>query len=384
MLKIAIIHDWLVTYAGAERCLEQMLACFPEADVFSLIDFVPDSERGFLAGKRAATSFIQKLPFARTKYRAYLPLMPLAIEQFDLSGYDIILSSSHAVAKGVLVGPDQLHICYTYSPMRYVWDLQFQYLAESGLQRGLRSILVRYLLHRLRIWDSRTAAGVDTFAAISHFISRRIQKAYRRGSIVIYPPVDTENFQLHEAKEDFYVTASRMVPYKKIPMIVEAFSHMPDKKLVVIGTGPEWEKCKAAAGPNVQLLGWQPGDVLRDHLQRAKAFIFAAEEDFGIAPLEAQACGTPVIAFGRGGAAETIRGLSHDRPTGLFFDQQTPEAIFEAVRLFEENAGSFDPLMCRENVSLFSVERFRSELKALVHAEWGRQQARNAGEAITG
>lgn len=383
MVKIAIIHDWLVAYAGAERCLEQMLLCFPEADVFTLIDFIPDEDRSFLAGRRTTTSFIQKLPFAKTKYRSYLPLMPLAIEQFDLSGYDIILSSSHAVAKGVLIGPDQLHICYAYSPIRYAWDLQPQYLAEANLQRGLRSMLARYLLHRIRIWDSRTAASVDTFVAISHFIARRILKVYRRESTVIYPPVDMEHFQLRETKDDFYVTASRMVPYKKISMIIEAFSHMPDKKLIVIGTGPEWEKCRAAAGPNVQLLGWQPGEVLRDHLQRAKAFVFAAEEDFGIAPLEAQACGTPVVAFGKGAATETIRGLGQEQPTGVFFDAQTPEALCNAVRLFEDNIHRFDPKACRANVSRFSEDRYRSELTALVNAEWARQQALNAVEVDT-
>jgi len=369
-VKVAIVHDWLTVYAGAERCLEQMLMCFPEADLFSLVDFVPDSERGFLRGKKATTSFLQRLPFAKSKYRSYLPLMPLAVEQLDLSAYDVILSSSHTAAKGVLVGPDQLHICYTYSPVRYAWDLQFQYLAESNLDRGLRSVLARYFLHRFRIWDTRTAAGVDEFVAISRFVARRIRKCYRREARVIYPPVDFNHFTFRAEKEDFYVTASRMVPYKKIPMIIEAFAKMPEKKLVVIGTGPEWEKCKAALAPNVSLLGWQSADSLRDYLQRAKAFVFAAEEDFGIAPLEAQASGTPVIAFGKGGVRETLCDLNHPKPTAVFFDEQSAEAIGEAVTRFEENFDRINPISCRENAVRFSAERFRRELTSLVETKW--------------
>lgn len=376
-MKIAIVHDWLTVYAGAERCLEQMLECFPQADLYSLIDFVPERERAFLKGKKPKTSFLQKLPFAKTKYRAYLPLMPLAIEQFDLSGYDVVLSSSHAVAKGVLVGPDQLHVSYTYSPIRYAWDLQFQYLSEAGLSHGLRSTLVRWLLHRIRIWDARTSAGVDYFVAISHFIGRRIRKAYRRDAHVIYPPVDLEHFDVGNVKGDFYVTASRMVPYKKIPLIIEAFSAMPEKNLIVIGTGPEWEKCQAAATPNVKLLGWQSSESLRDHLQWAKAFVFAAEEDFGIAPLEAQACGTPVIAFDKGGATETLRGLDDAQPTAVFFDAQTPAAICSAVDQFEASAGKITAQACRENAMRFSAERFRHELVTFVEERWAAHNDRS-------
>ncbi|WP_428629113.1 glycosyltransferase family 4 protein [Sphingopyxis sp.] len=369
-MKIAIVHDWLTVYAGAERCLEQMLECFPDADLFALIDSVPEKDRAFLKGKTPKTSFLQKLPFAKTKYRAYLPLMPFAIEQFDLSDYDVVLTSSHAVAKGVLTGPDQLHISYTYSPIRYAWDLQFQYLTEAGLSRGLRSVLVRWLLHRIRIWDARTSAGVDHFVAISHFIGRRIRKVYRRDADVIYPPVDLDHFDIGNVKSNFYVTAGRMVPYKKVPLIIEAFATMPDKELIVIGTGPEWEKCRAAAGSNVTLLGWQSSESLRDHLQRAKAFVFAAEEDFGIAPLEAQACGTPVIAFNKGGATETLRGLDATQPTATFFDAQTPAAICSAVEQFEANAGRMTAQFCRENAMRFSVERFRNELVAFVQTRW--------------
>lgn len=367
-MRIAIIHDWLVTYAGAERVLEQMLICFPDADLFSLVDFLPSGKRDFIMNKSVKTSFIQRLPKAKTKYRSYLPLMPLAIEQFDLSGYDLIISSSHAIAKGVLVGPNQLHICMCYSPIRYAWDLQHQYLRESNLANGVKGWLARWMLHRIRLWDSRTANGVDHFIAISHFISRRIEKTYRRDSTVIYPPVDISGFSFQSKKEDFYLTASRMVPYKKIPMIVEAFSTMPNKKLVVIGDGPEFEKCKAVAGKNIVLMGWQSFAVLREHMQRAKAFVFAAEEDFGIAPLEAQACGTPVIAFGRGAALETIRGLGDSHPTGVFFNKQTPEAVCRAVVEFESHLDSISSTDCRESVTRFSPERFREEFYSFVTA----------------
>lgn len=365
-MKVAVIHDWLTVYAGAERVLEEILKCYPQADLFSVVDFLPLELRGFIMNKSVNTTFIQHLPKANTQYRSYLPLMPLAIEQFDLAGYDLILSSSHAVAKGVLVGPDQLHICMCYSPIRYAWDLQHQYLAESNLSNGLKGWLARLLMHKIRLWDVRTANGVDQFISISFFISRRIAKAYRRDATVIYPPVDVSGFTFRADKEDFYMTASRMVPYKKIPMIVKAFSAMPDKRLVVIGEGPEFDKCRAVAGPNVQMLGWQPFDVLKSHLQRARAFVFAAEEDFGIAPLEAQACGTPVIAFGRGAVLETIRGLDNFSPTGLFFDQQTPESLIDAVRRFEAECHRIDPAVCHDNALRFSPDRFREEFKAFV------------------
>lgn len=360
-LKIAVIHDWLVTYAGAERVLEQILLCYPQADLFSLVDFVPVGQRQFLQGKKVKTSFIQNLPLARKKYRSYLPLMPLAIEQFDLSGYDLVLSSSHAVAKGVLTGPDQLHICLCYSPIRYAWDLQHQYLKETGLDRGLKGLAAKALLHYIRLWDSRTANGVDEFIAISHFVARRIHKVYGRESTVIYPPVDVERFMLHEEKEDYYVTASRLVPYKRVDLIVEAFARMPDKRLVVIGDGPEMEKIRALAGANVAILGHQPFETLLHHLQHAKSFIFAAEEDFGIAPLEAQACGTPVIAFGRGGATETVRGMDEEYPTGLFFMQQNIQSLVAAVEQFEQLAPQVKSENCRKNADRFSTDRFRQQ-----------------------
>lgn len=367
-LKIAIVHEWLVDYSGSERVVEQFLDMFPEADLFSVVDFLPEHQRGFLRGRTPTTTFIQKLPRAKTKFRAYLPLMPLAIEQLDLSGYDLVISSSHAVSKGVLTGPDQVHISYVHSPIRYAWDMQHQYLHESGLTKGLKSWMARAILHYIRMWDSRTAAGVDVFVANSGFIGRRIRKVYRRDSQVVYPPVDTESFALKDGKDDFYLTASRLVPYKKVPLIMEAFAQMPDKKLVVIGDGPEWDKAQAIKAPNVTMLGFQSFAALKDHMQRAKAFVFAAEEDFGITPVEAQACGTPIIAFGRGGALETVKGLDSDAPTGVFFEEQTTESIVNAVQNFEKNAHRITSQSCRDNAERFSVAQFRSSMKTVIES----------------
>lgn len=367
--KIAIVHEWLIDYSGSERVVEQLLLCFPEADLYSVVDFLKDDERAFLGGRKAKTTFIQRLPGARKKFRAYLPLMPLAIEQLDLSAYDVVISSSHAVAKGVITGPDQLHISYVHSPIRYAWDLQHQYLSESGLTTGVKSWIARWILHKIRIWDYRTAAGVDHFLANSKFISRRIQKVYGRKAEVIYPPVDVTQFDIGGgSRGDFYLTASRMVPYKKVSTIVEAFSRMPDKKLVVIGDGTEMPRVQALASPNVTILGYQPFAVLRDHMQRARAFVFAAEEDFGITPVEAQACGTPVIAFAKGGALETVRGLHDARPTGVFFSRQEPDAICEAVLQFEQAADRITAEACRHQALAFSAERFRRELTTFVEA----------------
>ena len=360
-MRIAVVHDWLVTYGGADRVLEQILACFPEADVFSLVDFLAPNQRGFILDKPVHTSFFQHLPFARQAFRKYFPLMPLAVEQFDLSSYNLIISSSHAIAKGVITGPDQLHICICYSPMRYAWDLQHQYLKESGLDRGIVSWLARWLLHKARIWDVRTANGVDEFIAISHFIARRIWKVYRREAAVIYPPVDINGLAINEDKDDFYLTVSRLVPYKKVSLIVEAFHKMPDKSLVVIGDGPQFKSIKAAAGENVSMLGFQSWEVVHDHMRRARGFVFAAEEDFGISMIEAQACGTPVIAFGKGGALEIIQNLDTDQPSGMFFEEQTTDAIVNAICLFEKQRGRFSASACRNNAARFSVERFRGE-----------------------
>lgn len=369
-MKTAIIHEWLVNYAGSERVIEQILQVYPAADLYSIIDFLPPDQRGFIQNKKVTTSFIQHLPMARNKYRQYLPFMPMAVEQFDLSGYDLVLSSSHAVAKGVLTGPSQLHISYVHTPMRYAWDLQHQYLKESGLNNGLKGWMVKRMLHKIRLWDYRTANGVDAFIANSKFIAGRIWKVYRREATVIYPPVDIETFSPGKIKGDFYFTASRLVPYKKIDLVVEAFSQMPDKKLIVIGDGPDFNKVRNKAGSNVQLLGYQPVSQMKEYMQKARAFIFAAEEDFGIIPVEAQACGTPVIAYGRGGVLESVRGLSSEMPTGVFFPEQTVEAIKQAVGYFESVEGDITPQACRENALRFSPDRFRREFRDYVENEW--------------
>lgn len=368
-MKIAVVCDWLVVYAGAERVLEQILKIYPQADVFCLVDFIPEGKRDFLLNKKTRTSFIQNLPKAKTKYRSYLPLMPLAIEQLDVTGYDLVISSSHAVAKGIMTGPNQIHISYVHSPIRYAWDLQHQYLHEAGLEHGVKSWLARLILHYMRIWDSRTANGVDYFIANSQFIAKRIKKVYGREAEVIYPPVDVEAYEICRQKEDFYLTASRMVPYKKIKLIVEAFSQMPDKKLVVIGDGTEFEKTKEIAKENITLMGYQPFDVLKEKMQKAKAFVFAAEEDFGITPVEAQACGTPVIAYGRGGALETVCGLDSDAPTGVFFSEQSAKSIIKAVEVFEKNADKITADNCRKNAERFGINMFKSKFEIFVKTQ---------------
>ena len=360
-MKVALIHEWLSTYAGSERVLEAMIHLYPEADLFAVVDVLPEAERTFLQGKTPKTTFIQKLPFARSQFRHYLPLMPLAIEQLDLSGYDLILSSHHAVAKGVITGPNQLHISYVHSPMRYAWDLQHQYLQESGLDRGIKSGITRYLLHRLRLWDQASANRVDHFVSNSDFIKKRIWRCYRREATVIHPPVELTRFEAHAQREDFYLAASRLVPYKRMDLIVEAFSQTPHRRLIVIGDGPEMGKIRKLAGSNVTLMGYQGDGVLKAHLEKARAFVFAAEEDFGILPVEAQAAGAPVIAFGKGGALETVIPLHNPQnqpPTGLFFEEQTVESLLEGVDQFEAEETQFSSADIRIHAETFSTERF--------------------------
>jgi glycosyltransferase involved in cell wall biosynthesis len=376
-MKTAIVHEWIAEIGGSERCLESINRIFP-SDVFTL---VCKDEKARMLGidpARVTTSFLQTFPQATKRYRSYLPFFPLAVEQFDVSGYDVVISSSHAVAKGVLVNADQLHLCYCYTPMRYAWDLYHQYLKASGLDRGMKGKIAKLVLHYLRLWDLGTAQRVDHFAAISHYIARRIKKIYGRDAAVIYPPVDVDRFDLGSKKEDYYLAASRMVPYKKMDLIVEAFSQMPDKRLVVIGDGPEFENVKSRAKRNVEFLGYQPFDVLRDAMQKAQAFLFAAEEDFGILPVEAQACGTPVIAYGKGGSLETVvplresgsqRADSDRPPTGVFFHEQTPTGLINAIELFEKSRDTFDGQQIRNHAITFSRERFEREFKAFVDAK---------------
>ncbi|MGB5279120.1 MAG: glycosyltransferase family 4 protein [Gammaproteobacteria bacterium] len=367
MHKVAVVHEWLVTYAGSEKALEQILSLFPGADLFCVLDYLPAEQRGFIESRKITKTFIQALPFSRKHYRLYLPLMPAAISRLDLSDYDVVISSCHAVAKGVRTNDKQIHLSYTYSPMRYVWDLQEQYLAETNLNKGIKGVLARYILGRLRKWDYRVAQEVDYFVAISKYIQQRIARVYQRESVVIYPPVDTDFFCPGSVKEEFYLTASRMVPYKMMPLIVSAFTAMPDKKLVVIGDGPEMKKVRDAAGGNVELLGYQGDNTMRDYMQRARCFIFAAEEDFGILPVEAQACGTPVVGYGAGGLLETINGLDDAAPTGVFFYNQNKQAIKLAVHEFEQNAAKINPENCRQKALDFSEDRFRANFRDYVN-----------------
>jgi UDP-N-acetylmuramyl pentapeptide phosphotransferase/UDP-N-acetylglucosamine-1-phosphate transferase/glycosyltransferase involved in cell wall biosynthesis len=364
-LRVAVVHDFLYCYAGAERVLEQILNVYPDAEVFALFDFLPPGQRSFIRDKPVRTSFIQRLPLASRRHRMYLPLMPLAVEQLDVSAFDVVISSSYLAAKGVLTRPDQLHVCYCHTPVRFAWDLQNQYLGHHGLVGGLKSAAARLVLHYIRSWDLRSASGVDVYLTNSDFVGRRIRKVYRRSSTTLYPPVDTERFAPGGPKEDFYLTASRLVPYKRVDLVVEAFNRMPDRRLVVVGDGPEFEKVRAIAGPNVRLVGHQPFEQLRRYMQLARAFVFAAEEDFGIVPVEAQACGTPVIAFGRGGVTESVV----EGRTGVFFAEQTPAAIAAAVRRFEANP-AWDAAAIRAHAEKFSCGRFRDDLAAVVADEW--------------
>ena len=378
-MRIAIVHDWLDTWGGAELALAELLALYPDADLHALVDFMAPGDRARLGTRTARTSFIQNLPFARTAFRRYLPLFPRAIEQFELSGYDLVISSSHAVAKGARTTRDQLHICYCYTPMRYAWDLQDQYLHQVGLDRGMRGHVIRRALARLRSWDRAASERVDCFVAISHAIAERIRHSYDRDAAVIYPPVASAPEDAGATRGTAYVTVSRLVPYKRIDLIAAAFRLLPDRELVVIGDGPERSRVAAAAGSNVTLLGRAPDDARNKWLARARAFVFAADEDFGIAPLEAQARGTPVIAYGSGGALETIRGLHTAAPTGVFFREQTPEAIAAAVREYEANAQRISADACRANAAQFSVARFRSEFADFVaarQAEFAKREHR--------
>ena len=366
--KVAIVHDWLTAPGGAERVLRQMLLSYPQADLFAVVDFLEPKHRHLLEGRTPKTSFVQRLPFARKKHYMYLPFMPIAVEQFDLSAYDLILSSSYCVAKGVLTGPEQVHLSYVHTPIRYAWHLQHQYLAEMHIDKGLASICVRAVLHYMRIWDLRSAVNVDMILANSEYVGHQISRMYRQEFAVLPPPVEVDRFVLETTKDDYYVTASRLVPYKRTDLIVESFAHMPGRKLLVVGDGPDMKRIQAAARghSNIQILGYQSDEELRRLVSKAKAFVFAAIEDFGISPLEAQASGTPVICLGRGGSLETIQPLDSEDPTGVYFYEQTREALIEAVDQFELHGHRIKPASCRRNAERFATERFRSGLKHLV------------------
>ncbi|ULC59755.1 glycosyltransferase [Flaviramulus sp. BrNp1-15] len=365
-MKKALIHDWYYVNGGAEKVIQSFNNIWPDFDHYALIDYLEDKDREVIFtgnNKKTNTSFIQKLPTSKSNHRKFLQLFPNAIEQFNLNEYDLVLSSSASIAKGVLTNQNQLHICYCHSPMRYAWDLYHQYLKESNLT-GIKGIYAKYVLHKMRIWDIISSNRVDYFIANSKYVAKRIKKIYNRDSIVIYPPVDVNNFRLVEKKDDYYFTGSRMVSYKKMELIVRAFNKIPNKKLIVSGDGPEFNKIKKIANQNIELLGFIKSNELSQYLEKAKAFVFAAEEDFGIVPVEAQACGTPVIAFGKGGVLETII----KNKTGIFFYKQEEESIINAVNEFETR--TFDYKEIRENAIRFSKERFESEIKEFILSKY--------------
>lgn len=362
MKKIAIIYDWLLHFRGAENELEQIIQLFPDATLFSVIDFLSEEERMRLQNKRAVTTFIQKLPFAKKLYPYYLWLMPFAIEQLDLRSFDLIISLSFAVAKGVIVSPEQTHICYCYSPMRYIWDLQPDYLPS----KKIFTFFIRYFFHRLRIWDVISSHRVDFFLANSHFIKKRIEKCYRREAQVIYPPFRAEAIPYQKNKKEFYLTASRLVAYKRVDLLVEAFSSLPEKTLIIIGEGVEKKRLQKKASSNVIFLGYLPNQELYSYLGQAKAFLFAAKEDFGRVPLEAMAAGTPVIAYGQGGVKESVHGMEHPHPTGIFFPEQTGDSIKKAIDFFEKNSDKFTSEACRKRAFFFSDDRFKEEFYRFV------------------
>lgn len=379
--RVAVVHDWLDTWGGGENVLARILEAYPDADLFALVDFLPESARAALGGKHATTTFVQRMPGARRHFRGLLPVFPRAIESLDLSAYDLVLSSSHAVAKGVRVRPEQVHVCYCHTPMRYAWDLREQYLGPRGLTHGVRGLVVNHLLDRLREWDRTSSARVTAFVANSAFVRERIARSYARDAVVIPPPVDTDYFTPAApaapapAARDYYFAASRLVPYKRLDLVAEAFAQMPSRRLVIAGSGPEEARVRAAARTNVEFLGHVPRERMRELLRGARAFVFAAEEDFGILPVEAQACGTPVIAYGRGGARETVRPLGEARPTGLLFSEQNPAALTAAVERFEAQRGVIDPADCRVQALRFSTPRFMADYTNFVERTWRAARA---------
>lgn len=363
-LKVAVVHEWLEGFYGSERVVAEILALFPDADLFVLADVMPEPARGWLGGRRVRTSLIQDLPFARRRFRLWLPLMPLAIESLDLTGYDLVLSSSHAFAKGVITGPDQLHVAYVHAPMRWAWEYQHEYLSGAGLERGLRGLAARLLLHRLRQWDTVSAARPDRLIANSGFIQARIQKLWRREAAVVHPPVAQDDLAPAPERSGHFLAVGRFVPYKRMERIIAAFAQMPQQRLVAIGDGPLRQRLTVP--DNVTLRDPLPRAELARELGRARALVFAAEEDFGITPVEALAAGTPVIALAKGGVLDTVA----DRVTGVLFDDPTPAGIARAVERFAALEPDFRREVLVERAQQFAPERFREAYRRLVEAAW--------------
>lgn len=370
--RIAVVVDWLAQFGGAELVIKEILTAFPTADLFALFDVMTPEDRDRLSAKPATTTLMQHIPGIRSRYRSLLPLMPAAVKSWDLAAYDLVISSHHAVAKGIRKRKGQVHVCYCHSPTRYLWDMRDQYLEDHGIT-GVRGAIARKLLDRLQNLDRVSADGVDRFIVNSRYVADRVRRHYQRDSIIVHPPVDTGFFTPEGAHEpDLYVTASRQVPQKRVDRIIEAFRTLPDLRLVVLGDGPQHGALRSLAegAPNIQLRGEVSREELRTWFRRARAFVFAADEDFGIVPLEAQACGTPVIALGKGGSLETVRGVEgHDR-TGLYFDDDAPQSIAEAVRRFESLSVPPTAAACVANAARFHPERFREQLTVAVLDAW--------------
>jgi glycosyltransferase involved in cell wall biosynthesis len=369
-MRIAVIHDWLITAGGSEKVLREILYLLRNQDttLFTLMDFLTDEDREeFIFGKKPQTSFLQLIPGIKENYKYFFPLFPRAIRSLHTKGFDVIISSSHSVAKSIHKHPEQTHISYCHTPMRYIWDMRQQYISDHGLNKGWKRLAAKPLMRNIRNWDFATSSDVDFFIANSKYIQNRIKKNYHRDSTVIYPPVNTDFFMPGDQKEAYYVTASRLVPYKRIDLIAKAFSEMPDKKLIIIGNGPDWKTIKSIATTNIEMIKYNTYEVLRYYLQRAKAFVFAAEEDFGITPVEAMACGTPVIAFGKGGVLETVQ----DENNGIFFHHQTVKSIVDAVYRFENQQSQFDPHKIRQQALKFNRQRFHQEMASFLEKHAG-------------
>lgn len=365
-MKVALVCDSMSAFGGAERVIEQVLRLYPKADMFSVLDVVPENQRAFLSGRRIESSFLQSLPSVSKYYRKLLHFWPLAVEQLDVIDYDLVISSHHSVAYGVLTRPGQVHVSYVHSPMRYAWDLQHQYLREARLNRGLMSVIARRTLHKARIWDYAAAQRPDAMVANSHFVAERLWKTHRRRANVIHPPVAVERMRCSARKGDYYLSVGRLVPYKRVDLLARAFALMPHRRLKIVGAGPDMKKVAALRAPNVEILGFQPDQEVRELLAGAKAFVFAGVEDFGIAAVEAQASGTPIIAYRSGGMTEIVIDSGEPNPTGLFFDGQCEGAIVAAVEAFERSAGLFSAEACAANAMRFTEERFRMEFAAFV------------------
>lgn len=368
-MKVAIIHYWFVTWRGGEKVIEQLLKLYPDADVFTHVA-TPEIERTKLAGHRVQRTFVSRLPGAQKRYQKYLPLMPVALEQLDLTGYDLVISSESGPAKNVITHPDALHICYCHSPMRYVWDMYPLYLADAG---WLTRLLMRPLMHYMRLTDSVSASRVDHFIANSKFIARRIDKCYRRQAEVIHPPVEVDDFEARAEKQDYYLLLGQLTAYKKADLVMDAFLRS-GKRLVIIGEGEQLAAMRARATERVVVLGRQPFSALKEHLANAKALVFPGVEDFGIVPLEAMASGTPVIAYAKGGALETV--VESDDPsaaTGLFFHEQSIDAINQAVARFESLSEPISAEACRARAEQFAPDRFREELSSFIQAKLRRE-----------